>query len=60
MLASELQCPYKTDMEESSGENIGKIHELLKDPMLEKLVLLVVALFSIATETRLCAMKKQS
>ena len=31
----------------------GKVHELLKDPMLEKLVLLVVSMFSVATETRL-------
>lgn len=31
----------------------GKFHELIKDPMLEKLVLLVVSLFSMATEKRL-------
>jgi hypothetical protein len=34
-------------------QTIGKHHEFQKDPMLEKLVLLVVALFSIATEIRL-------
>jgi hypothetical protein len=38
---------------------MGKVHELLKDPMLEKLVLLVVSLFSMATETRLEAEKNK-
>ena len=32
---------------------IDKHHEFQKDPMLEKLVLLVVAFFSIGTELRL-------
>ena len=34
-------------------QNLGKHHEFHKDPMLKKLVLLVVALFSIATELRM-------
>jgi hypothetical protein len=34
-------------------QNLNKHHEFQKDPMLEKLVLLVVAFFSIATEMRL-------
>lgn len=33
--------------------NVGKHYEFQKDPMLKKLVLLVVALFSIATEMRM-------
>ena len=48
MLASELQSNLG-----KSDSGLGKVHELLKDPMLEKLVLLVVSLFSISTETRL-------
>lgn len=35
------------------SQNIGKHHEFQKDPMLKKLVLLVVAFFSIATELRM-------
>ncbi len=35
-------------------------HELQKDPMLEKLVLLVVAFFSIATEMRLLVDEKNT
>jgi cbb3-type cytochrome oxidase subunit 1 len=34
-------------------QNIGKHHEFQKDPMLKKLVLLCVSLFSIATEMRM-------
>ncbi|CDW88498.1 UNKNOWN [Stylonychia lemnae] len=34
-------------------QNIGKHHEFQKDPMLKKLVLLSVSLFSIATEMRM-------
>lgn len=34
-------------------QNIGKHHEFQKDPMLKKLVLLVVSMFSIATEMRM-------
>jgi hypothetical protein len=34
-------------------QKISNFHELQKDPMLEKLVLLVVGYFSIATEMRL-------
>lgn len=34
-------------------QNVGKYHEFQKDPMLEKLVLVVVSFFSIATEMRL-------
>ena len=33
--------------------NIGKHHEFQKDPMMKKLVLLVVSFFSIATEMRM-------
>ena len=34
-------------------QNIGKHHEFQKDPMLKKLVLLCVSLFSIETEMRM-------
>lgn len=34
-------------------QNIGKHHEFQKDPMLKKIVLLVVSFFSIATEIRM-------
>lgn len=34
-------------------QNISKYHEFQKDPMLEKLVLLTVAFFSVGTELRL-------
>ena len=34
-------------------QNIGKHHEFQKDPMLKKLVLLVVSFFSVATEMRM-------
>lgn len=34
-------------------QNVGKHHEFQKDPMLKKLVLLSVSLFSIATEMRM-------
>jgi len=34
-------------------QKVNNYHELQKDPMLEKLVLLVVGFFSIATEMRL-------
>jgi hypothetical protein len=34
---------------------MNKHHEFQKDPMLEKLVLLIVTFFSIATEMRLIA-----
>ena len=34
-------------------QSVGKHHEFQKDPMLKKLVLLVVSLFSIATEMRM-------
>jgi hypothetical protein len=55
MLAQELQSPLQVEgpSDKPSTQSGSKLHELLKDPMLEKLVLLVVSLFSIATETRL-------
>lgn len=59
MLASELVNPSPAnDLNSTSSSisyqsNMGRLHELLKDPMLEKLVLLVVSLFSVATEMRL-------
>jgi hypothetical protein len=50
MLASELQ-----NKGTSNVTSIQRLHELTKDPMLEKLVLLIVSMFSIATEFRLAA-----
>ena len=41
-------------------QNINKHHEFQKDPMLEKLVLLSVAFFSIATEMRLLVNEDKS
>jgi len=36
-------------------ENTGRHHEFQKDPMLRKLVYLVISFFSIATELRMLA-----
>ena len=50
MIASELQNPInRVNIE----KGLQRLHELMKDPMLEKLVLLIVSMFSIATELRL-------
>lgn len=38
-------------------QNIGKHHEFQKDPMLKKIVLLVVSFFSVATEIRMNILK---
>lgn len=40
-------------------QKISNLHEMQKDPMLEKLVLLIVGFFSIATEMRLMAGEAQ-
>jgi len=61
MLASELSTHSQTNVTQSidsqlsssAVKGIHKYHEMLKDPMLEKLVLLIVSMFSIATEMRL-------
>jgi len=50
MLATELQNPSSKI---NHKENLARLHELMKDPMLEKLVLLIVSMISIATELRL-------
>ncbi len=39
-------------------QNIGKHHEFQKDPMLKKIVLLVVSFFSVATEIRMNILKE--
>jgi hypothetical protein len=50
MIATELHNPInRVNIE----KGLQRLHELMKDPMLEKLVLLIVSMFSIATELRL-------
>jgi hypothetical protein len=39
-------------------QNIGKHHEFQKDPMLKKIVLLVVSFFSVSTEIRMNLLKE--